>query len=476
MPRAAAASGFSNSHPIRCPSSFRRFTLFYSGPVEHHPADERTPPPMHQVRRTAALRSSCVLSCMSPPALPFSSTAQEPVLLSFRGPLRSRSFSSPLFLPLSSPSRSLSVSAGPPSTGGGGASSSSSSDTALPSSSSPPSFLTRFPWLLRLMGYYGSESTRLRLSDGLFRSCLAQSRLSPFYTVGRVKRDFRSRHLLLSLHVWVVHRRILRDIKSAESGLSPSDVVASSSSSSSSSPLPSSGSGSGKPKKSEDDEYASQRDARELKLLQEALFDRLWDDTMVRIREQKVPEMSVNSSLKTVQKYTFASCISLDHAQTLLAPSDVGNDGKDARSSSASAEAASAAASLDELGGALWRDVYCKNDVLSVDHVHRLALYASRELDRVLGMEPGDFYAADIPWGKPPDWEDVLGDDGRVAGTGDLVDKEKDIQDVEAKGGVAIRDDEDLKEGWASALSPAGKVYYWNKKSKETSWNRPTKN
>ncbi len=119
--------------------------------------------------------------------------------------------------------------------------------------------------------------------------------------------------------------------------------------------------------------------------------------------------------------------------------------------------------------------MYGRNSSLSVDHVNRLALYADRELAKLLRLPADDFYAANIPWGKPPDWEGVLDDEGGAAKPHDgEKETERDIMDVEAKGGVAIRDDDDLKEGWASALSAGGKVYYWNKKTKETTWTRPT--
>ena len=95
--------------------------------------------------------------------------------------------------------------------------------------------------------------------------------------------------MLLSLHVWIIHRRLIHH--------------------------PSSGS------------YG--------KLLQESLFDRLWEDTLVRIRAQNLAELTVNSHLNNVQKYTFSSLMGFDHAFTFETEEE----------------------KLDELGGELWRKV-----------------------------------------------------------------------------------------------------------------------
>ena len=130
---------------------------------------------------------------------------------------------------------------------------------------------------------------------------------------------------------------------------------------------------------------------------------------------------------------------------------------------------------LDELGGALWRELYGRNPQLSVDHVHRLALYACREVGMLRALPREDFYAGNIPWGAPPDWAGVVDDEGRTTRTHDTKeDYGKARGEVEALGGVPFEDDETLPEGWKSTLSAGGKVYYWNQKSKETRWDKPT--
>lgn len=63
--------------------------------------------------------------------------------------------------------------------------------------------------------------------------------------MGHVGSDFRSKHMLLVLHVWLVHRRLFSESKQ---GL----------------------------------------------LVQEALFDELWEDTSNRIRAAGIAELSVS--------------------------------------------------------------------------------------------------------------------------------------------------------------------------------------
>lgn len=80
---------------------------------------------------------------------------------------------------------------------------------------------------------------------------------------GLVTDDFRSRHTVLLLHIWIVNSRL---IKEGKRGLST----------------------------------------------QECLFDEFWDETTNRIRSVGVPEMSVNKRLLEVQKYSWQVCTELD--------------------------------------------------------------------------------------------------------------------------------------------------------------------
>ena len=68
-------------------------------------------------------------------------------------------------------------------------------------------------WMLNLLGYYGEESTRLRNAEALFQSCVDQASKKSWLARGRVANEFRPRHALLLTHIWLVHKRLLKDGK-----------------------------------------------------------------------------------------------------------------------------------------------------------------------------------------------------------------------------------------------------------------------
>ena len=194
------------------------------------------------------------------------------------------------------------------------------------------------------------------------------------------------------------------------------------------------------------------------KQLQEALFDRLWEDTLSRIRGQGLAELTVNSHLKNVQKYTLAAMMGFDHSQTF----------------EESTEEETEAKRLDELGGELWRKVFMRNDKLPVDHVLRLAKYVRRERGMVMELDDELWREGRIPWGKVPGWKNVVSDDGEAYLDHETYEEALARQkaEIERSGGVFL-DDVDLPEGWNLALTDAGKVYYWNQETRETRWEKP---
>lgn len=112
-----------------------------------------------------------------------------------------------------------------------------------------------------------AQGRNIEIGERLFRA--AQDRASDlhWYTKGRVYSDFRSKHALITLHVWFLHKRLLEEDKL---------------------------------------------------WLQEELFDILWNDSKSRIRAvDGIHELTVNKHLKDVQQVTFQHCTHLDHVVTL---------------------------------------------------------------------------------------------------------------------------------------------------------------
>lgn len=114
-------------------------------------------------------------------------------------------------------------------------------------------------------------NTTLGVSRSLLYNCKNHASHEDWFThsKGMIGTDFRSRHSILMVHIWMVHRRLLRCDKSSN-GLT----------------------------------------------IQECLFDELWDDTSIRIRAAGINELSINKYLTQVQGYSFKTCVELDEAMT----------------------------------------------------------------------------------------------------------------------------------------------------------------
>jgi cytochrome b pre-mRNA-processing protein 3 len=91
-----------------------------------------------------------------------------------------------------------------------------------------------------------------------------------WYGPGRIERDFRPRHAMLTLHLWLVHKRLLADQYDKNSALA----------------------------------------------VDEELFCCFWDNTSNRLRQSGVHELAVNKMLKQVQQYTFMHLTHYDHTYT----------------------------------------------------------------------------------------------------------------------------------------------------------------
>lgn len=214
---------------------------------------------------------------------------------------------------------------------------------------------------------------------------------------------------MLTMHVWFLHRRLIRDEGTRLTG----------------------GEGAAKPEESN----ASAALSRETSLLiQEELFDLLWNDARCRIRAEGVAELMVNKNLKDVQQLTFQHCTHLDHVFEEYA--------------------GDAEKRVEELAYAMWIHVLNRDKEANGDVVKRLAAYAEYEFQNIIFFLPDHYFAEGrIGWGSMPDFSGMKNNEGKT-------------QPSEVTGN-------ELPEGWIQALTDAGDVYYWDTTTDKTQWEKP---
>lgn len=89
------------------------------------------------------------------------------------------------------------------------------------------------------------------------------------------------------------------------------------------------------------------KEGKEGQRLQECMFDELWEDTCARLRAIGISEISVNKHLGEVQSFSFKYCCELDEAVTKSSEAEI----------------------IDDMGGAIWRNVYIAKEDMDENHV-----------------------------------------------------------------------------------------------------------
>ena len=227
----------------------------------------------------------------------------------------------------------------------------------------------------------GSRPT-LAGANSLLFNCKDVADHHSWYNEGLIGEEFRSKHHLIMLHCWLVHKRLIVEGSRG-------------------------------------------------KTVQEAMFDELWEDTSNRIRGVGVNELSVNKHLKEVQGSSFRYCLELDEALTKEHNDEI----------------------LEEVGGALWRYNFVRNDDVEVDHVMAMAEYVFREYESLQSVGDTAICEGRIQFGELPEWP---GASVRVDGSG-----------MYAEGKAP-----DAGE-WKQAISNDGRVYWWNTQTRESRWTLP---
>lgn len=237
--------------------------------------------------------------------------------------------------------------------------------------------LDKWGWALRMLGYGSAESTRGTSSALLYRACQEQAGLKELAEEMQTGDSFRDRHALVMLHVWCIHRRLL--------GL-----------------------------------------GAEGKLMQEAMFDAVWEDSRLHIRSLGVPELTVNKHLKQLQQVSFGALISYDNGL---------------------------AQDHDTFAGTLYRNIYKSDESIPEEVVYRLATYVKMQLDAIERLPEEQFMKGRIYWvGQSPEV---------------LSHEEGAPQEIE------MSSEADAENVWEATLDQQGRTYYWNIHTRESVWEVP---
>ncbi len=239
-------------------------------------------------------------------------------------------------------------------------------------------FASRYHYLLSALGVYSQKARVGGQSESLFRSLEEQATQDAWWASLGLPRNWITEHSLVALHVWMFHCRFKVDYN-----------------------VPG--------------EFNGRR-------MQEQLFERLWEDTTLRIRNAGIAEVSVNKQLENVQKLTFDDMFSYDAAMKVE-----GDDGM-------------------EFAAAVWKGVFREEEGADTEAVLQLADYARREVFSVLLQPREDVYRGWISWGP------AVGEAAR-----DRLARQRAM----------------LEGEWRDALAQDGRLYFYHTSTQERSWTPP---
>ena len=233
---------------------------------------------------------------------------------------------------------------------------------------------------------------------------------SRWFGPGRIGRDFRSYQALLTMHVWFIHKRLI----------------------------------------------SNDSDPHVAAMVQQELFDIFWTDTTCRMRAHGVNEWLVSKSLKTVQQYSFMHCFHYDHCYT--SPELL--DHPDARLEELKHLVQTHIFQLDDPDKDAKKDSKAPKRRQRLGHEEdiseRIAWYIETQYQNVVLDLPEDhFQNGRIAWVDLPDFDKTRDD------RGNLLDD------------VPVNPEDVLPEDWTRNIANDGSYYYWNTRTRESSWERP---
>jgi len=207
------------------------------------------------------------------------------------------------------------------------------------------------------------QTNRILIAESFLQAAITQASDPRWYGPGRIKKDFRSYQAILTMHVWMLHKRLLVDTG----------------------------------------------DPHSAHLIQEELFDIFWTDSNNRMRAYGVNEMMLAKNLKTVQQYTFMHCFHYDHCYTgelLEDPKERFEELKHLVQTHIlllkSPDDDKADASVDVLDD-------------TNDQAERIAWYIEAQYQNIVHDWPDDWYRkARVAWVDLPDFSDMVDAKGKV--------------------------------------------------------------
>lgn len=246
----------------------------------------------------------------------------------------------------------------------------------------------------------------------------------------RVVDDFRRQHALYTLHVWLIHKRLLHDPIDKEGGL----------------------------------------------LLQEDMFNIFWEDTISRIREKGVYELSVYENLSKVQQYTWIHLTNYDYIYTeflqqpkqrfrelyfllqrhfLLQFEDVVDDENNDNDSNNNNN------EQDKPKRGTAENILTKNlqNKATASFLDRMAWYIEANYQNIVMEWPDEAYRQGrVAWIQLPFPTTTQQQQPNISAT------------TTTSSNCRI-----LPQPWLRNLTTSGKIYYWNPMTMESTWERPIK-
>uniref|UniRef100_M4C103 WW domain-containing protein n=1 Tax=Hyaloperonospora arabidopsidis (strain Emoy2) TaxID=559515 RepID=M4C103_HYAAE len=239
--------------------------------------------------------------------------------------------------------------------------------------------IKRWHWLWKMLGFLNEDDRLFRHSTAVFQSCMNCTARPEYYKALGMPCSFRSQQALLMVHVWLVHRRLAVE---GEQG----------------------------------------------KVMQELMFDRLWEETVVRIRYYGISELAVNKHLAEVQQVCFNACIAYDKGL---------KNGPNV------------------LQSAVAQHLLENETAEGLRIASIMATYMKQELKNLEKVDAKYIMEGTVPWSSLP------------ATHATAIDKpDPDDDDVVLIG--------QRFGNWRSALDNRGKLYYWNLTTRYSVWDRPT--